>query len=98
MYPSLPNQSFKLVFVCLPHFKCQVIETHDTHLGYCRGDTVFNTLVYGVTQPLVAPLLHEGQEGLFKHGRGAEHHHGQAVIWVSQAQSGRQHMVIPANL
>ncbi|KAA8589288.1 hypothetical protein FQN60_012653 [Etheostoma spectabile] len=54
-----------------------------THLGDSRGDAVFNTLVYGVRQLLAAPLLHEGQEGMFKHSRGAEHHHGQGVIWFN---------------
>ena len=55
-----------------------------THLGHGRRDTVFNTLVYGIRQPLEAPPLHEGQEGVFKHGGGAEHQNGQAVIWISQ--------------
>lgn len=73
-------------------------QTHRAHLGDSRGDTVFDTLVYGVRQPLAAPLLQEGQEGLLKHRRGAEHHRGQGVIRVSQAQGGRQHRVIPANL
>lgn len=75
-----------------------VTETHPAHLGDSRGHTVFDTLVYGVRLHLAAPLLHEGQESLFKHGRGAEHHHSQGVIWVGQVKVCRQQRVIPSNL
>lgn len=57
-----------------------------------------DTLIDWICQALATFLLHEGQEGLFKHGWCAEDDHGKAVILVWQAQTGRQHGVIPANL
>lgn len=57
-----------------------------------------DTLIDWVCQALATFLLHEGQEGLFKHGRCAKDDDGKAVILIWQAQSCRQHGVIPANL
>lgn len=57
-----------------------------------------DTLVHRVGQRLAVRVLHEGQEGFFKHGRSAEHQHGQAVVPVTEAQGGRQHRVVPADL
>ncbi|XP_077440648.1 uncharacterized protein LOC144062804 [Vanacampus margaritifer] len=71
---------------------------HITNLRDSRGDTVFDTLVNGVREPLKAFLLHEGKEGLLEHGRSAEEQHRQAVIRVGQVQLGGQHGVVPTHL
>lgn len=69
-----------------------------THLFNSCGHMVSDTLIDRVRHALAAALLHEGQKGLFKHGRGAEDDDGEAVVLVGQAQRSRQHGVVPAYL
>lgn len=68
------------------------------HLFNSSRHMMSDTLIDWICQALETFLLHEGQEGLFKHGRCAEDDDGKPVILVWQAQIGRQHGVIPANL
>lgn len=78
--------------------RSSVVETTQAHLFNSSRHIMSDTLIDWICQALATFLLHEGQEGLLKHGRCAEDDDGEAVILVWQAQIGRQHRVIPANL
>lgn len=87
LYPSSLSQ--QTTRPCLCPTSIIHLQGCKSHLWDSRGDTVSDTLVYGIRQPLAVLLLHKGQKSLFKHIRSAEHHHSQGVIWESQVQRSR---------